>query len=209
MASVSRPLSYRFGKAWASLGRLGRIAVIVGVALVVVVPTYRAGVAAKAARIDAENTAKARKAAEAASAAAAAEAEHRALVASCTTNIKAVVASASASIKAREFQAAIDTLFACDGIMTDAAALRMLETARQGARRAAEIELARAEAAEKKRKRSAGVSIGMSKQDVLDSSWGRPKDINRTTTARGTREQWVYDGGYLYFEDGVLTSIQN
>jgi SOS-response transcriptional repressor LexA len=33
--------------------------------------------------------------------------------------------------------------------------------------------------------------------------------VNRTTFARGVHEQWVYDGGYLYFEDGVLTTIQN
>jgi hypothetical protein len=66
---------------------------------------------------------------------------------------------------------------------------------------------ARAEAA---RRRKEGVSIGMSKEDVLASSWGKPRKINSTTTARGTREQWVYDGGYLYFNElEVLTTIQN
>lgn len=65
---------------------------------------------------------------------------------------------------------------------------------------------ARADAA---RKRREGVRIGMSEQDVLDSSWGRPRKVNRTTRASGTAEQWVYDGGYLYFDNGVLTSIQN
>jgi hypothetical protein len=49
-------------------------------------------------------------------------------------------------------------------------------------------------AAEKRRE---GVSIGMSQQDVLDSSWGKPRKINRTTYSWGTKEQWVYDGGYL------------
>jgi hypothetical protein len=59
-------------------------------------------------------------------------------------------------------------------------------------------------------KRSQGVQIGMSKDDVLASSWGRPSSINTTTTARGTREQWVYGGrNYLYFENGTLTAIQN
>ena len=66
------------------------------------------------------------------------------------------------------------------------------------------------EAAEAKRKRSEGVRIGMSKADVLASNWGRPQAVNTTTTARGTREQWVYGGrNYLYFDDGVLTAIQN
>lgn len=43
-------------------------------------------------------------------------------------------------------------------------------------------------------------------------SWGEPDDINRTTGSWGTHEQWVYgeyDCDYLYFENGVLTSIQN
>lgn len=63
---------------------------------------------------------------------------------------------------------------------------------------------------ERKRKRSQGVSIGMTKEDVLASSWGRPESINTTTNARGTREQWVYGGrNYLYFENGILVTIQN
>lgn len=42
------------------------------------------------------------------------------------------------------------------------------------------------------------------------ASWGRPRDINRTTGSYGVHEQWVYDGyNYLYFEDGILTTIQN
>lgn len=42
------------------------------------------------------------------------------------------------------------------------------------------------------------------------ASWGRPQDINRTTGSFGVHEQWVYDGyNYLYFEDGILTTIQN
>lgn len=59
-------------------------------------------------------------------------------------------------------------------------------------------------------KRRRGVSIGMSKEDVLASSWGRPASVNRTSTQYGTQEQWVYgDGNYLYFKNGVLTAIQN
>jgi hypothetical protein len=58
-------------------------------------------------------------------------------------------------------------------------------------------------------KRKNGVSIGMSKEEVLASSWGKPRKINSSHYAWGTHEQWVYDGGYLYFEKGILTSIQN
>lgn len=68
---------------------------------------------------------------------------------------------------------------------------------------------ARREQEAKAARRRQGVHIGMTESDVLQSSWGRPRHVNRTTTARGTREQWVYGGGYLYFENGILTTIQN
>jgi len=54
-----------------------------------------------------------------------------------------------------------------------------------------------------------GVKVGMTQQECLNSSWGEPEKVNKTTTAYGTKEQWVYDGNYLYFEDGILTTIQN
>lgn len=54
------------------------------------------------------------------------------------------------------------------------------------------------------------VSVGMTKDQVLNSTWGKPKDKNKTTTANGVSEQWVYSGyRYLYFENGILTTIQN
>lgn len=74
-----------------------------------------------------------------------------------------------------------------------------------------EADRKKALAAERARRRSQGVSVGMTKEEVLMSSWGRPQHVNSTTTSRGTREQWVYGGGnYLYFdESGRLTTIQN
>lgn len=56
-----------------------------------------------------------------------------------------------------------------------------------------------------------GVRIGMTQMQVInETNWGKPRRVNRTTTATGTREQWVYgDGNYLYFVNGTLTSIQN
>jgi len=42
------------------------------------------------------------------------------------------------------------------------------------------------------------------------TNWGSPQSINRTTTAQGIREQWVYgQRHYLYFENGGLTAIQD
>jgi hypothetical protein len=53
--------------------------------------------------------------------------------------------------------------------------------------------------------------IGMTADDALraDRPWGSPNYVNTSTTARGVREQWVYTYGhrYLYFENGMLTSI--
>jgi hypothetical protein len=84
-----------------------------------------------------------------------------------------------------------------------AAARKRIE-ARERQARAAETVQARA------LKKRSGVSIGMSKQDVLDSSWGKPQMINRNINASGVSEQWVYPAGsYLYFEGDVLTTIQN
>lgn len=62
------------------------------------------------------------------------------------------------------------------------------------------------------RKRNAktqGVHVGMTQAEVLGSNWGKPRSVNTTITAGGKHEQWVYGGtNYLYFQDGMLTSIQ-
>jgi hypothetical protein len=70
-------------------------------------------------------------------------------------------------------------------------------------RKASEIKLANL-------KKSQGVSIGMTQEEVLASNWGKPSRVNKTTTARRSSEQWVYgSGSYLYFEEGLLVSIQH
>lgn len=51
--------------------------------------------------------------------------------------------------------------------------------------------------------------IGMTSEMAKDAV-GRPRDINRTVNSWGVREQWVYsDGLYLYFDNGILTTIQD
>ena len=52
------------------------------------------------------------------------------------------------------------------------------------------------------------VAIGMTR-DMARASVGKPRKINRSVGSWGVREQWCYNGGYLYFDDGVLTSWQN
>lgn len=52
--------------------------------------------------------------------------------------------------------------------------------------------------------------IGMSKIEVYAlTKYSCPEDINKTTTTYSISEQYCYEGyRYLYFEDGILTSIQ-
>lgn len=58
-------------------------------------------------------------------------------------------------------------------------------------------------------KKNQGVSIGMSSEDVLLSSWGKPEKINKTTTENNISEQWIYGNSkYIYFDNGVVTAIQ-
>jgi hypothetical protein len=55
------------------------------------------------------------------------------------------------------------------------------------------------------------IQIGFDHDRVI-ASWGRPDHVNRTTYSFGVHEQWVYGeygSGYVYFEDGVVTAIQN
>ena len=51
------------------------------------------------------------------------------------------------------------------------------------------------------------VILGMTASEAV-ASWGGPKTVNRTETIHGVTEQWVYRTKYLYFDDGVLLSIQ-
>lgn len=108
----------------------------------------------------------------------------------------------------------------CKGVIdktkADADAKAKAEQDAQDAKAKAEQEAKDAKALEeaKAKAKTEGVKIGMTQQQVLDSSWGKPDQINKTTSAYGTREQWVY--GYnsskmncLYFENGILTDIQN
>jgi outer membrane protein assembly factor BamE (lipoprotein component of BamABCDE complex) len=58
------------------------------------------------------------------------------------------------------------------------------------------------------------VQQGMTEKEVVEAI-GRPTDINRTRAEYGTRAQFVYrqygtqyESAYVYFEDGLVTSIQ-
>lgn len=127
----------------------------------------------------------------------------------CTIGIADVIKEAKEDLAANRPNYAVNVLESCEKLTKDHAAISLLKEARAAAIKAVQRDKQIA-AAERARKKKEGVSVGMSEQDVRDSSWGRPESINRTTNAGGTREQWVYGGrNYLYFENGRLTSIQN
>jgi hypothetical protein len=50
--------------------------------------------------------------------------------------------------------------------------------------------------------------VGMNKE-MATISLGSPNYINRSVGSWGVNEQWVYNGIYLYFKNGKLTSYQN
>jgi predicted nuclease with TOPRIM domain len=52
------------------------------------------------------------------------------------------------------------------------------------------------------------VYAGMTKEMVFDS-WGKPDEVDSSIGTVGRHEVWVYGGTqFLYFEDGVLTTIK-
>lgn len=51
-------------------------------------------------------------------------------------------------------------------------------------------------------------TVGMTASEVKKTKWGSPDKINKDTYSWGVKEQWVYyDHGYVYLEDGVVTSV--
>lgn len=53
------------------------------------------------------------------------------------------------------------------------------------------------------------VKIGMTDKMCIEA-WGEPDSKNRTVLNGKETEQWVYKtNSYLYFDDGILTAIQN
>lgn len=51
------------------------------------------------------------------------------------------------------------------------------------------------------------IRIGMT-PEMVRMAWGNPRSVNETINAMGKHEQWVYRSSYVYFDDGVVTSIQ-
>lgn len=57
--------------------------------------------------------------------------------------------------------------------------------------------------------RKGGVAVGMTKDQVRASCWGKPQNINTTVVSGLRQEQWVYPGyNYVYFHNGIVRAVQ-
>lgn len=124
----------------------------------------------------------------------------------CTVRVSKYMKGAEEWLKSGETYKAFNLLNSCKGLLEDPKAIALYNRL--------DLLIPDKEAAKAKSERMAkkkeGVAVGMTKQDALDSIWGKPQYVNTTTTSAGTREQWVYrNNNYLYFENGILTAIQN
>jgi hypothetical protein len=136
--------------------------------------------------------------------------EKKALDEKCAATMPNLIEKATAAYAEKNYDLAVETLWICQGHSSDPKFKNLYTQALTKRNKIKSDETDSYIKAEKARKKKEGVNIGMSEQDVLDSSWGRPEHVNTTTNTYGTRAQWVYGGrNYLYFEDGKLTSIQN
>jgi hypothetical protein len=136
--------------------------------------------------------------------------EKKALAEKCDKTIPDLMEKATAAYAEKDYDLAVDTLWICQGYMSDPKVKEFYTRALTKRNKIKSDETDKQVKADKARKKKEGVIIGMTEQDVLESSWGRPVSVNTTSTAYRTRAQWVYkSGNYLYFEDGKLTSIQH
>ncbi len=189
-----------------------RTLTVVGLALTLGTCMYMGKEAEEKKRIEAERSAReaAQIAAKRREDAAVAEARRREVLAESCKASGEKMNLATQEMKAGKAQRAFEVLQDCRDYLTDPGVKALYLKAMATAREQQAAEAKKIAAAEKAEKKKRGVHVGMTQQDVLDSSWGKPEHINRTITARGTREQWVYGlRNYLYFEDGILTAIQN
>ena len=63
------------------------------------------------------------------------------------------------------------------------------------------------EEAEEERLKKSIPKVGMTAEQVRKSRWGNPNKINKDTYSWGVTEQWVYKQGYVYLENGIVTSV--
>jgi len=105
-------------------------------------------------------------------------------------------------------QAVLDEANAAARVAADQAAAAESERERQAAAAAAAAQAEREKDPIYQAIKAHKVGIGMTADQVIQSV-GKPQSVNRTTTAAGVNEQWVYGGGYVYLDNGVVTAVQS
>lgn len=201
-----KTISYQIGRLWGSMSSTARIFLCLAVAAVVV----GAGAYSDASDRERLRQAEAVKKAQDELAASHRAAAVKARISMCQTNVSVLVEKAKALAASGNAKGAHEAMNACNGSLENKEALALAKKYLNTYSDQVAKNAARQEAAERAKKKKEGVRIGMSRDDALASMWGKPASINTTTTANGTREQWVYgNGNYLYFVNGILTSIQN
>lgn len=130
--------------------------------------------------------------------------QRNAAVSACMATRAGRMADYSRLRSAHDYRGASNALFPCQNLLDDDELKRLVSEADALAEKHQPRERKTTAATQKR-----GVVLGMSTAEVRKTSWGAPDKINSTIRASGTSEQWVYGGGnYLYFENGVLTSVQ-
>jgi hypothetical protein len=131
----------------------------------------------------------------------------------CSAGLDALVAKAKALTAKGQAVAAYDVLYPCRDQLLVSSEKAYYTKALAAYDEASSAALRKAEADRTALKKSLGVGLGMSREDALASSWGKPNHVNRTVSINGIQEQWVYKRGYnpafLYFDGDVLVNIQN
>lgn len=123
----------------------------------------------------------------------------------CQSKMTSTLDAMRSAMKKGDPDTALAVINGCQRFLAKGGPMTLYASVVAAARKKQEKEML----ADKARRKKEGVSLGMPQEEVLMSSWGKPERINVTTTASRRREQWVYgSGNYLYFEDGVLTSVQ-
>lgn len=127
----------------------------------------------------------------------------------CEQDLNGITQQAQRLLKENKPSQAIETLRNCEPFAEKSAQAALLQRAINANSKILEDARKATEAMHRARRAELWPAIGMSPEDVAQGRWGKPERINRTTTANGVREQWVYSQGYLYFDNGRLSAIQD
>ena len=123
--------------------------------------------------------------------------------------IERIQSSSQGRLQAERFYSQDPAGFAARRAELEAIEAEQNRMAMEAAQKAEAARKAQAKKAASERAKRGPVRIGMTKEQVLASSWGKPMRVIRDIRENVNYEQWIYPrGNYLHFNQGALTSIQ-